>query len=222
MKHLLVLIVLFSALADDANARFFEQYLIHNKAYTSAVNKKFNTIFTHTYPDCKKTPKIIRLKPEIISPAHFSQNNKEKELSELSKANPEYGQWVEKAKLNGCGKQTNINLLSVAHFPEQSPLLYPLLNGQTKIPPIYQARAEEIVFNTIQDSNNCPTSSIVTNTHFLGYRSKENKSIAKDNQNLGWFERWSVEACDSETLVNLVVLPDPRTQYRYIAKIIPK
>lgn len=203
------------------SAQTLSQYLINNQEYIQSIDKKFTSIFLRAYPDCNNEIKIKRLKPKEIVKTHFSFDDFEDKdnFKELNKRHPEYGQWIEKAIGHACDKKIRLNILSIAFNSEKKPLVYPLLNGRTNIHPLYQSTAQMAVDKILTNNKNCRSPNVVIDTQFLGYRSLENKTMTPKNQNVGWFEQWVVDTCNIKKTVNLAVLPDPRTQYRYIAQV---
>ena len=229
-KYILVTVLSFVTLTTAVYAqnksdtdRLFRDYITQNKFYMSQIALKADRVFALTYPTCDKPIQTTRLTPIVIIPRVFEKPKyevDEKKIYEFSTINPSHGQWVERALLNACGKVAQINLLVTAYDLNKIPEIYPLMNGQTKVEIIDQSKAEEIVKAEVKAGTKCQNNSFVVDTKFMGFRDPESNSVlSKTDKNVGWVEQWTVNACDSDHIVNFAVLPDPRTRYRYVAKI---
>jgi len=211
MKYLLIVfsLLLFSApISAQSISDNFKTYIIKNDIYTQALDKKFKDMFEYAFPECNQNIEITRLNPKTLLPfIHLETQN-------VIETHPHHGQWIESAIGGACDQSSIFNLLVTAYNSEKEPVLYPLINGKTQIDPLAQSNAEQSVYNALD----CRTTKIVMNTKFLGYRSEDGKKLSVDDNNLGWFEQWIVDGCNSIQTVNLAILPDPKTKYRYVAK----
>lgn len=209
--------------ANDSD-KLFQNYITQNKFYMSQIALKADRVFKLTYPTCESEIKTTRLKPVVIIPRIFEQkiSRDDDNLPKYKFVNihPSRGQWIERAILNACGKVAQINLLVTAYDLNMVPEIYPLINGQTKVEIIDQSKAESAVKAEIKSVSKCQSNSFIIGSNFMGYRDPEFKaSLSRTDKNAGWVEQWIVNACDKDEIVNLAVLPDPRTRYRYVAKI---
>jgi len=141
------------------------------------------------------------------------------EKQHILKTHPYHGQWVESAIGKACNQSSRFNLLVTAYDIKRMPLLHPLINGKTLIEPLGQSKAEQAIKKILTVSKNCRTTTAVMDTTFLGYKTQDNKRLSIDDNNLGWFEQWIVDGCGSIETINLAILPDPKTKYRYVAKV---
>ncbi len=212
--------ILTSNALAQGQSRLFDQYIKDNKFYANQLEIKAKRIFDLTYPNCDQQASYIRLKPQVLVPYRFTLPDGQ-DMNELdfNAIHPSFGQWVERARINSCGQQATINTLIVAFDTLSMPVMYPMLNGQTKISIQYQSIAEDIVINEIQLKTNCSEKGIITDTNLIGYRSSENSGLTSEDDNAGWFEKWIIQSCKKTHNVNLAIIPDPRTQYQYIAEL---
>lgn len=226
MTYLKFLSFIFGLLLLSSNAqatgqeRLFNSYIQNNQFYTNQLEVKSKRIFNLIHAECNEQASYIRLKPRVVIPYRFTLPDLQ-DLNDVdfNTIHPSFGQWVERARINACGQQATINTLVVAFDTLSMPTMYPLLNGQTQISIQYQSIAENIVANEIQVNTNCSEKGVVVDTNLIGYRSSENNQLIPENDNAGWFEKWTVLACKKTHNVNLAVIPDPRTQYQYIAEL---
>jgi len=205
--------------SDTAPSKEFKNYISANKNYTNTLTQKFSDVFKYIYPDCDQDIQFQRLNPRILLQPYFTPIESVEMKGDFSNLTPHIGQWIETTTVNSCGKSLRLNLLTTAYSENKPPILHPLINGKTKIEPLNQSLAENSVSKSLTEARNCRTSKTVINTSFLGYRSSDKNKLMPDNENLGWFERWTVNACNKIETVNLAILPDPRTKHRYVAKV---
>lgn len=203
--------------------RLFQNYITQNQFYVSQITLKSERVFQLTYPECASDIKVTRLKPTVLIPRIFDKEKTKQDAPsqyEYSNIHPSHGQWIERSILNACGKFAQINLLVTAYALDQIPDIYPLINGQTKIDIIAQSKAENIVRQEIKSATKCQSSSFIVGTFFMGFRDpSSNATLSKTDKNAGWVEQWVVNACDKDTVINVAILPDPKSRYKFVAKI---
>jgi len=208
------------SLAKEGQEIIFDRYILKNTTYTSQLQLKAKRIFQETFPDCVEKLAYVRLKPTIIVPANFTVSDDPEDIQNLdfNDLHPSFGQWVEHARINGCDEKTTINILATANDAQLVPVLFPLVNGTTKVEIKHQSIAEKNVSDAVATNTDCSDPGIVLGTEIIGYLAPGGNRLAETDQQAGWFEKWVIEACAKEYTVNLAALPDPRTQYRYIAE----
>lgn len=193
----------------------FKEYITKNSIYIEKLNQKAEDIFKYTFPLCEEKIKVSRLKPTILL------SSKMVPTQDSLIDHPDHGQWIESSMISGCAQKIKFNILSTAYNSSSPPLLHPLINGRTKIEALNQSKAEQAIRETLRTSRNCRSSKTITNTTFYGYRTPNPQKLSAENQNMGWLEKWDVDACGKTESVNLAILPDPRTKYKYVAKVNP-
>jgi hypothetical protein len=216
MKKIIIASVLFiitvsgSLYAETPKA--LSNYLLNNDAYNIRLKSKQDRLFGLTYVDCERIENTKRVTPKIISQVLFPR--------EVTKAShPSEGQWVDRVIIEGCGQETQFNFLATAYDIDKVPELYPLVNGQTKIDIIFQRNAVNAVMETLKDQKICNDKGFVIGSRLLGYRQVNGGGLAREDQNAGWFEQWVVDACHESHTINLAILPDTTTQYRFVAQV---
>lgn len=197
----------------------YKNYISTNKNYINALKNKQTNIFKYIYPDCNEEVIFKRLNPKILLQPYFISKENIEIVDDNLNSNPHIGQWIESTIATSCNESTRLNILTTAYNENEFPIFYPLINGKTKIKPLSQSLAEDVIYQNVTKIRDCRTSKTVLDTLFLGYRSSDKNKLKPNNQNLGWFEQWTVNACNKIETVNLAILPDPKTKYRYIAKI---
>jgi hypothetical protein len=206
------------AQAQTVYDQAFTKFITEDIQYNTDLKIKAERLARLTLPQCNQDLiEIQRNNPEIKLQPQFikSQNSDDKDI-----VGPSRGQWIEKIDVDFCDDQIKVNLLATAYDLNARPSLLPLLNGNTKIVLYDQMEAEEQVKQTLKNSTQCNAKAFITNTQFLGYRpEKTGEPLTQINNNRGWIEQWTVNACNQNFTVNLATLPDPETQYKYIAQI---
>jgi hypothetical protein len=206
----------------DLQTKLFNDYITLNKTYVTKLTHKHHQIFKHTYPECHNTITIKRLKPQIKIKAFFETPkdiSDDVDISSLS-YHPAHGQWIEKAKLGACGKTIISNNIVIGYSSSRVAEISPLVNGQTRIDPIFQRKAEAAISKALKTPTiACHSEILAIDTQFLGYPSQNTNALVPSDDNAGWFEKWTVTACRKTHDVNLAILPDARTTYRYLARI---
>ena len=105
-------------------------------------------------------------------------------------------------------------------YENESPIVLPLINGRTLLDPIDQPFAERAIAERLQKLEKpCESQAFVMDSNIVGYRSKDGQGIGETDMGYGWFENWTIRACETEYSANVVILPDPKTRYRYIARL---
>jgi hypothetical protein len=209
------------AMAKSGQEIIFDRYILKNTFYTAQLQLKAKRIFQKTFPNCNEKLAYVRLKPTVIVPAKYTVSDSLEDIQGLDfdSLHPSFGQWIEHARINACNNKTTINILVTASHQEQIPILFPLLNGTTRIEIKHQSTAEKIVNDAIVTNTNCSDPGIILGTEIIGYLTPQGNRLAETDQQAGWFEEWTVEACTESYDVNVAILTDPRTQYRYIAEL---
>lgn len=202
--------------------KLFLEYLVENKAYNRTLKAKSQQIFAVTFPDCKTIDTVKRMTPRIIMPPRYDGLT----LEEINKpytfetVNPSGGQWIDRSLIEGCGRKTQVNYIVTAYSLDALPVMYPAINGQTRISLIEQDKAEAAIHEKLRSAKNCRERPMVLGSLFLGYRTADNRGTSEENKNRGWFERWVARACDMTHVINLAILPDSTEGYKYVTQIV--
>lgn len=203
-----------------AAEEYFDKFVTENKLFQSQLTLKAERIFRLTYPECEEAVKLGRSKPSVLV-APVQRNalarsiNPEIDLDGV----PAFGQWIEHVNVQGCGQQALVNYLAVA-YEMDLPVLLPIVNGQTLLDPIDQPFAEAAISDRLKKMPQpCDSQLFVLDTMPAGFRDKTGKMIVTENEGYGWFEEWAIRACGHVHNAVIVVLPDPRTRFRYIARL---
>lgn len=203
-------------------------YRTGNSDYQKMRSEEILRLYALLQPEC--TPEDILTKPldPVITEApQFLKKIPRDSDGNLQKDDvtvfPSGGQWIERSLVKGCQDDTppiRLNFVATAYDPEALPVLYPIVNGETKIESELQTLTERAIQNLLSGAPvYCQSMPFVKNTVFIGYRSQDKTGLAQDDQNRGWFERWDVTACRKDFTINLAVLPDRRARYRFVPKI---
>lgn len=203
-----------------ANEEYFDKFVAENKVFQSQLTLKAERIFRLTYPECEDAVKLGRAKPTIlVTPVQRNALARSINPDVNLDGVPAFGQWIERITVQACDKQALINYLAVA-YELDLPVLLPLVNGQTLLDPIDQPFAEAAISERLKKMPQpCDSQLTVLNTMPVGFRDKTGEMVIQDNQGYGWFEQWQVRACGNVHDAVIVVLPDPRTRFRYIARL---
>ena len=99
-----------SASAQDGETRqreSFLKYLVENPDYNAVLDAQIEKVFKMTFPSCETVEGSKRVKPKIIVPPHFyNENARAIQMNiDVMTMHPEYGQWIDKMIVRGC-KQT--------------------------------------------------------------------------------------------------------------------
>ena len=201
------------AQTNDGNNTLFLTYISRNTDYTAELNRQAKKLFKLSAPSCEAPETTKRLKPTVIEDPRLSYPKNPSDIN-----HPSHGQWIERIQLAGCGLTIQHNFLTTAYNSNALPVMSPLLNGQSRIQPIDQQRAEDAVKKSIRSSG-CSQSTFVLGAKFLGYKAKNQLAITDTNQNSGRFEEWIVDACNAHKTVNVAILPDSKIRVRFIARV---
>lgn len=208
------------AQSPEAQKTLFKSYITSSTPYVTELKKKNNKIASYTDNDCSQISQLKRYTPSILKHAQFNFTSNDTDDKSYQKIkNPFIGQWIEKSTVKACDQEYQINVLAVAFNEENTPKLYPLLNGSTRVPVAFQSTATKQIQNKIENSQKCTKPLKVISTAFAGYRDKTTNTLSKKDSHAGWLEVWNIKACDQKHTVNLAVIPDTNEQYRYITKI---
>lgn len=227
---------------EDEPHAFFDDFVTQNTEYKNLIAHKAERIFRLTHPQCQDPVKTIRVHPHILlqpaerverpdGPKDDSQKDVDavqlrnvhaqsgNELKGTTPPAPAYGQWIERINITACGRSSLINQLIVAYTGE-TPMIYPLINGQTRLDPIDQPFAEAAIVERLKKLDKpCDVMPFTIDSNIIGYRTEDGRSIKKEDTGYGWFERWHIRACDTYYQANIAILPDPKTRYRYVARL---
>ena len=208
--------------STDTGNILFTRYLTDNVQLNAALRGKLERLFQLTFKDCETLETIERLKPGIILKPSFhdpDNQNEGENVSDFTRSNPAYGQWIDRSIVKGCGRETQLNILAIGYENAHVPELLPVINGQTKLEIIDQDNAESAILKKLSETAGCYDPIFVLGSRFLGYRDADNTKISKSDQKAGWYERWVVEACNAYHEINLAILADGETRFRFIAQI---
>lgn len=213
-----------SASAQDGEKQqreSFLKYLIENPDYNAALNDQIEKVFKMTFPSCEIVDGSKRVKPKIIVPPHFYNENSRaiKMNIDVTTMHPEYGQWVDKMIVRGCKQTTQVNFLVTAYSLKETPVIHPTLNGQTNLQVMDQSDAENAVKQELLTAKGCTDNIFVLGSIVLGYKDPNSSGMSKTDLNHGWYERWVVEACSAYHSVNLAILPDGKQRIKYAVQI---
>lgn len=203
----------------------FLRYLTDNPDYNVYLRSKLDRLFKISFPQCDSVNSVQRLTPKILTPVSFRDNKSDQVEKEpitpdqFYKMHPSNGQWIDRSLVTGCGQTTQLNMLATGYDIASTPEIFPLLNGQTNIEIIDQRNAESAVSASLAEGVGCYEPVFVLGSVFLGYKSADNPSLTKENQNAGWYERWVVRACNTARSINLAIVPDGKTRYKFIARL---
>lgn len=201
------------SLANDAQDKRFTNYITKNSQYKTLLKLNNDKAKKLTFPNCDNPITYKRLKPNILIPTSFAPK-------ENKQPHPGYGQWIEKSIITACDNQTVFNNIVIAGNVEKTPTFFPIINGQTKIDQIYQSATLQKITDKLKNhETRCHGKLFVKNTGILGYRNPKTNALSKTDQHGGWFERWIVDACSKSYGINIAILPDPRSTYRFIVSI---
>jgi hypothetical protein len=221
-----------SALAN--NNTLFQNYLAQEESYIDRVNHEAKNVFNSSFPECDAEINLQRRKPITLTNIKMKSKAAAKDLKrrnlrrgeniefddDIIIVHPEYGQWIERLWAEACDKRININLLVNGYDFENYPVIYPMMNGTSKIAIINQDKAFEAVKASIrQVVKNCSGSVFVRDTFFLGYRDVETRQIMEEDSGNGWFEKWSIFTCNKNYEADIVILPDAKTEYKYLVRM---
>lgn len=249
MKHLILALFLLLfpvtlAAASDDDAEAFSSFLKNNQEFHGLLNLRSERVFRLTYPSCVDPVKIIRRQPTVLlepikrperAPEPEDDGSQKKavlidgntqvvqEFEETDDQKefpaPIYGQWIERVTVEGCNNRSLINHLVIG-YKQNRPVLLPIINGQTKLDPIDQPFAEKAIVERLKKLEHpCDTAPFTIDSGIIGYRTEKGASIQKTDAGYGWFERWTIRACNANYQANIAILPDPQTRYKYIARL---
>ncbi len=206
---------------DDTQHKLFTRYITQNTEYMNALTSQNKKLAHLTFSDCQEDISFKRLKPQnLITPYFTVEEDKDKKAPSPKSFNPARGQWIEKTIASGCQKDIILNQLISAQSPDKTPVIFPFINGQTKIDAIYYSNVFKTIQDKLQNSDiKCFGQFFTQNTQFLGYKIPDKQNLDATDHGAGWFERWFVNACNKEFITHIAVLPDARTAYRFIGDI---
>jgi hypothetical protein len=228
---------------DKPEKTFFQNYIENDKEFEKLLILRSERVFRLTYPNCVESlrhfraPQTILVEPvkREVAKIMIEDDNPDKDETgnqadknteddeeipiEVEHPAPLFGQWIERVHMKGCDEQILINHLTVA-YSEEKPVILPLINGMTKLDPIDQPFAEKAIIARLQKLDKpCDSMPFIKNSQVIGYRTNDGNSIQKEDQGYGWFERWTIRACNTNYNANVLIMPDPKTRYRYIARL---
>lgn len=205
-------------LGSGLQNKLFNQYITSNNAYISLLNSNVQILSKKTFEECDATKSIKRLKPRILETAQFIIKQSGKEET-INGEHPHKGQWIERFSVNACSENLTLNHLAIANL-HQEPTILPVINGNSLTEIIFHTKILNTLKQNLRDhETKCHSDIFVRNTGVLGYRNPETNSLSRENKSAGWFERWIVDACRRTYNINLGILPDPKTTYRFISRI---
>lgn len=216
-----------STSVKNPQTKLFEQFITRDKQYIALLKLESERVFQVGLPQCEDALEYTRIKPNIlltpkfIIPKKINNQEDDSHSNDKEEIKPSHGQWIEKAIIKGCGQTIQTNQIITAFDSKEHPSILPLINGQTKIPVIFHDTVEKLIKEKIeQPPTTCHSDIFIKNTGLIGYRSEDGQKLLQENQHRGWFERWIIDACRAEHSLTIAVLPDPKTHYRFIVKIL--
>lgn len=204
---------------DDAIV-YFDKFIRENKLFHNQLNIKSERMFRLTYPECQESVKLARVEPNILTKP-IQRTGMEEDVNPNINLDgvPIFGQWIERVNVQGCDKTALINHLALA-YPVDLPVLLPLVNGQTQLDPIDQPFAlDSIALRLKKMPKPCDGQLFVINSMLAGFRDNSGTAIVNEDMGHGWFEQWNVRACGDVHTAMVVILPDAKTRYRYLARL---
>lgn len=227
---------------ETEEPEFFTNFVKNHKEYHNNIRFKAERIFRLTYENCENNLAYsYPIQQILIDPVERDVNNfnvkqvdidsgeefpdgfdeepKEDTNNNDAPPAPIYGQWIERLLVQGCDQTLPVNLLIIA-YEGKNPVILPLINGKTQLDPIDQPFVEKaIAERLVKQERPCELAPFVINTDLVGYRSASGSGLIPKDEGYGWFEKWTVRACDRKFDANIAILPDPKTRYRYIARL---
>ena len=208
------------------DTKSFDTFISTNTDYKNTLDLATKRVANITYPKCPSEARITKRAQTILTPIKMPPKEEEPKDTAQEKNTqtpknifPLYGQWIERVLTQTCDTPTVINHLAVA-YGEQQPILLPLLNGKTRLDVIEQPIAEIAIAERLKkQSKPCDSKAFIINTNAIGYRTKDNKGITKKDQGNGWFEQWTLRACETNYDANIAILPDPKSKHQYIVRL---
>lgn len=194
------------------------KYMAKNKAYEQAIQPLINqNILTISY-ECTEPQSAQRLDPYIFEAVTFPAKTFEDE----SYKHPTLGQWQDRIEIMACDKSYVFNFLSVA-APYGPPIIFPLVNGESMLDPIYQTQAERKAAEAIEQHDHayCEAGGqiLVADTKFLGFI-QEDRTLGAEDAEKGWFEEWTVWYCRDLRKVRIAVLQRRNLSFEIIARYV--
>lgn len=169
-------------------------YMAKNKAYNARMHEILKENVRTISHSCRKISHVSRNDPVI-----YTENLTfpKKRLKTDIPGHPTFGQWKDGYTVHACDRDYIFNFIASA-LQHSAPYILPLVNGTSRIDPIYQQEAEYKIYNKIDNINPslCQNGGLkmVYDTQFVGYIQPD-KTIGPENKNLGWFENWTVWQC---------------------------
>lgn len=199
------------AIPDEENLLLKEQpekilriYIATNKEYNERIQEILKDNIKTISHSCRKIGAISRAEPEIYGNTPYFPKSR---LKTGTPMHPIIGQWKDSFIVQGCDREYQFNFIASA-LEYQEPYLLPLVNGNSRIDPIYQLSAETKAYKYIEaaEPQICAAGGLrmVYDTKFLGYIQEDNRLAAK-NVNKGWFEKWQVWVCHELKEVTVAV-----------------
>lgn len=193
-------------------------YMAKNKAYEQVVQPLIKqNILTISYK-CTEPQSAQRLTPHVFEPVTFPAKTFEDE----SYKHPTYGQWQDRIEITACGQSYIFNFLAVA-APYGPPAIFPLVNGESMLDPIYQSQAEQKAAEAINehDHNLCEGGgqTLVSDTKFLGFI-QEDRTLGAEDAEKGWFEEWTIWYCRDVRTARIAVIQRKNLSFEIFARYV--
>jgi hypothetical protein len=184
--------------------RVLRIYIAKNPEYNAGIQDIIRNNLKTISHSCREIGEIERLSPEIYgTPTSFPRSRLKTDTPE----HPVSGQWKDRFSVTACGKEHIFNFLASAR-KNDAPYMLPLVNGRSRIDPIYQFSAESKAYKYIEAAHAdiCKNNDLkmVYDTEFIGYI-RADRSLSQENANMGWFEKWHVWICKDLKTVTVAV-----------------
>jgi hypothetical protein len=195
-------------------------YIAKNEEYNERIQEIIKENIKTISHSCRKVDNIRRIDPEIYgTPPVFPK----KHLRVDPPMHPIKGQWKDRFVISGCDREYIFNFLASA-LEYSPPYMLPLVNGNSRIDPIYQLTAEEKAYRYIEaiEPQICTSGGLkmVYDTAFIGYI-QEDKSLSANNANRGWFEKWQVWVCHELKEVTVAVDQQANQVFNVLVRYTP-
>lgn len=213
--------------SQKLQSQIFSRYLTSQNDYIQSIEDKAKQLFQINHPQCRAQIILKRKNPIKLTHINFKipdthiDKDKPFDIKKFIKENahPQKGQWVEGFYAQSCGKQMQVNMIVNALSPQTLPTILTSLNGDTKIPVIHQEKAIKSIHATFdQQKSICSHYGTIKNTQFMGYKGAD-KPISQKDKNLGWYELWTIKACNKDIKAQMIITPTDIDQYSYQTRL---
>lgn len=193
------------------------EYLAIDQTYEQRLQDILRANLVTISYECQDITGAKRLDPFIYEQIKFKKvRTKNDETYHI----PAYGMWRDSFELSGCGKSYRFNFLAVAS-ESLVPTIFPLVNGNSIIDPIYLRQAERKSFEEVgrYRAELCDKGGriFVTDTKFINYI-QQGRRLGPENQGKGWFEDWTIWYCRRVENVRVAVIEQINTSFEIMVR----